>query len=873
MISAETSSVEYAGNASTSTPYSIPFRFDDSSWLDVAVIDPDTGLTALTEGDDYTVGGDGSAGTGTITTTAAVANDATLRIRRDSPISQTVDYENATTFPSATHERQMDRLAMQIQDVSREAADNLSRSLRVPDGETAVTLSASSDRAGKLVYFNATTGAVEEKTPSQIFALSSGAPADGMGLPSGGSATQYLQGAGDGTGEWATLNAAAISDSEAFGQSMLQQATAPAARELLGLSVPLENPACLARVHAALQALDDPSPGTVFGITGFGDSMAETSYTFGHIARELQDRYGVGAVLSPNLGAAWNDTTHWVYTGGAALVAADYDRFPGANEINIPAGGSAEIVFNPTAEQIYPSATLTDAKLPGATNYLNLPKGVRQISVFYMKETGAGTLDITVAQTGYSDLTSTIDCNAAEALARADFTPGNRFGQSTVTLEATTAAVRIVGVAWWGESGVLWLDSCVGGSTMTAQAAALDSGAFKTPYSDLLDELGIKLVLHAQRVPGDASWQANYEAFFAAYEALDLPQIVFAEPPRAAEMSPTTAAINTWLRAECEDRGIGFFDQSLLVTADLCTELGWFTDTVHLDPPAHRYLAGMFLGAVDQFRRAREGVAWSRRQLSAERARFFALCEMRTHRIFGRNGITSETADTDGGHTASVDSQKGFIFASATALGHAAARIGSVPCAATLDLDDQDWIIAGNGYRNVNLPSGVTAFLAFGGSATTITTLDSLAQKVFGIELALGSDVGSPGGVTTEVVRLFACDGTTTVTSAWTPCLQPGESAASLTGWGFVLHWDHAGETLYLYDSQNNGDFITHRGVGRLSLDVSDLLAEAASSGPWIHAGIVAEDSGNTPATTGEISWLNLSIQWGDLAPPFAVTD
>jgi hypothetical protein len=145
---------EFVGNASDSTPYAIPWRFDDSSWLVVQVLDSAGSLSTLTLGEDYAVGGDGGTETGTITTVLAVPNTSTVIIYRDTPQDQTRNFTYNTKFPSAQIIAGFDKLTMMIQDAFQRVTSMLSRALRVPDGETIDEIPAADTRAGGLLGFD-----------------------------------------------------------------------------------------------------------------------------------------------------------------------------------------------------------------------------------------------------------------------------------------------------------------------------------------------------------------------------------------------------------------------------------------------------------------------------------------------------------------------------------------------------------------------------------------------------------------------------------------------------------------------------------------------------------------------------------------------
>ena len=175
-ISSETSSVTYTGNASTVTAYTLAFPFSGASEIVVTQIDADGVRSVLAVTTGYTLQGDPAAGTGTLKTVVAVPATDSLLIERFTAVTQTLESDSpAGSYPTSI-ETQLDRTTRALQDQKRVAGRNFARSIRVPDGETAAEIPAATLRAGEVLFFNATTGAVETKTPDEILALSSGAP-------------------------------------------------------------------------------------------------------------------------------------------------------------------------------------------------------------------------------------------------------------------------------------------------------------------------------------------------------------------------------------------------------------------------------------------------------------------------------------------------------------------------------------------------------------------------------------------------------------------------------------------------------------------------------------------------------------------------
>lgn len=113
-VESEVSSIEYAGNESTSTGYPIPFPYLDPSHIEVGTLDEDDAFVAL-GADEFTVNEDDV----TVTTDPAIDSADTLVIRRTLPLTQPTVYNSSSPFLPETHEQALDRLAMQIQQLAR----------------------------------------------------------------------------------------------------------------------------------------------------------------------------------------------------------------------------------------------------------------------------------------------------------------------------------------------------------------------------------------------------------------------------------------------------------------------------------------------------------------------------------------------------------------------------------------------------------------------------------------------------------------------------------------------------------------------------------------------------------------------------------
>ena len=150
--SANTGRLHFTATAGQ-TAFTVSFEFFDNADLDVFVNDVQKTITT-----HYTVsGGDGSTGTVTFGTGLSV-NDAVTIVRR-------IDIERVTDF-SAGQAINRAALNTQLDTITAIASDNKDRSergIRVPDSENAPTLTipSLSTRKGRVLGFNASTGAME----------------------------------------------------------------------------------------------------------------------------------------------------------------------------------------------------------------------------------------------------------------------------------------------------------------------------------------------------------------------------------------------------------------------------------------------------------------------------------------------------------------------------------------------------------------------------------------------------------------------------------------------------------------------------------------------------------------------------------------
>ena len=154
--------VQYNGNGVT-TVFNTSFAFDKSS--DIVVI-----LTSVSGIDTtkiitthYTVSG-GSGSSGSVTMITAPALGEKLTIYRSTSLTQNTDYQEASTFPAASHELALDRLTYMVQeldyDISRATLNSIT------SGITGITLP--SPVALQFLRWNSSATNLENTTISNI---------------------------------------------------------------------------------------------------------------------------------------------------------------------------------------------------------------------------------------------------------------------------------------------------------------------------------------------------------------------------------------------------------------------------------------------------------------------------------------------------------------------------------------------------------------------------------------------------------------------------------------------------------------------------------------------------------------------------------
>lgn len=151
-VASTVSKVSYAGNGST-TAFSVPFYFLANSHLKVIVRSAAGTESLKVLSTDYTVSGSGNPAGGTVTMTVAPISGETLVIARNVPLTQAVDYQTNDPFPAETHERALDQLTMEVQQLQEQIDRSIKLSTTNTMNSAEFTVGASV-RANKVLGFD-----------------------------------------------------------------------------------------------------------------------------------------------------------------------------------------------------------------------------------------------------------------------------------------------------------------------------------------------------------------------------------------------------------------------------------------------------------------------------------------------------------------------------------------------------------------------------------------------------------------------------------------------------------------------------------------------------------------------------------------------
>lgn len=188
-VSTTTSRADYTGNGVT-TAFAVPFYFLDSSHLLVLRTQISTGtITTLALGTDYTVSGAGVSAGGTITMAAAPTADQKLSILRNVPLTQLTHYVENDPFPAASHERALDQLTMELQQVGEAVGRALTLAKNTPSSAASTELPTPA--SNKLIAWNQSANGLQNVDPATLATIVAFGTAKADIFNGDGTATQF----------------------------------------------------------------------------------------------------------------------------------------------------------------------------------------------------------------------------------------------------------------------------------------------------------------------------------------------------------------------------------------------------------------------------------------------------------------------------------------------------------------------------------------------------------------------------------------------------------------------------------------------------------------------------------------------------------
>lgn len=126
-VSSQVNKISYVGNG-IAKEFAVPFYFFEESHIEVYFLSE--GIEKrLTFGKDYSLSGARRKEGGALTMTVAPEYDEMLTILRVVPMTQDVDYRENEIFPSETHEMALDKLTMEVQQLSEKLTRTLTLSV------------------------------------------------------------------------------------------------------------------------------------------------------------------------------------------------------------------------------------------------------------------------------------------------------------------------------------------------------------------------------------------------------------------------------------------------------------------------------------------------------------------------------------------------------------------------------------------------------------------------------------------------------------------------------------------------------------------------------------------------------------------------
>jgi len=155
-VSATQTKTGYVGDGAT-TVFPVPFIFFNGNELLIIETVTATGVeTTKSYNVDYTVSG-GNGNNGTVIAVAAPSASVTWTIKRNTALTQLVDYTPNDPFPAETHERALDRLTAIVQ----EQQELIGRNITIPISSSLSNIQIPLPGNSKFWRWNAAGTAIE----------------------------------------------------------------------------------------------------------------------------------------------------------------------------------------------------------------------------------------------------------------------------------------------------------------------------------------------------------------------------------------------------------------------------------------------------------------------------------------------------------------------------------------------------------------------------------------------------------------------------------------------------------------------------------------------------------------------------------------
>ena len=378
-----TQTTSSVGNGVT-VNYTIGFTFQRNSYLEVYLQDESTTpytRTLLVYGSGagkYTITG-GDPGTTVVMGTAPSSSQRVV-IKRVTPKTQTVDYQENAAFPATDHEKAMDRMVMGLQEFSTD----LSKKIGLGAASSATVPTFPDPVANKILGYNS---AGDDLTLFPSTSLSTGdvlryngstwAPYDidtaigGGGLPTLGNADEVLKVKSDGSDvEYGKVANANIDSAAAIAHSKLANITSGSVLMGNGSNVPTAT------------ALSGDVTVDSSGVTAIGAGKVTNGMLAGSIARSkvasgtanqvvVNDGTGVLSGVTPGSSGdvlTWNGSA-WVSsapTGGTSSLTDGHIFVGNGSNVATDVAMSGDATIANTGAVTIANSAITDAKVSAA---------------------------------------------------------------------------------------------------------------------------------------------------------------------------------------------------------------------------------------------------------------------------------------------------------------------------------------------------------------------------------------------------------------------------------------------------------------------------------------------------------------------------